>query len=103
MKKQSKMEMIVMSADNVRLCPRCYHRAVDKVENGYGELSQEEYDKLKQKIDSPYENYSTLREYKVNSTTEEHGKIIIEMEYYVRCEECGLEGSMSEEKKIGEV
>ncbi len=86
-----------MSANNYRVCPRCATRAIEKYETGtkhleeaYGQVTQEEYEKLKSELGEPPDLHKapdTLQE-RWELYTNVGGEFVVW--YCCTCEACGF-------------
>ena len=80
-----------MSANDWKVCPVCVYRAKQKLANGYGELDEDEYNELKEKVDNPYEHFRTLRVDYQHYAHQEDGQGYLDGFYGVKCEYCGFD------------
>lgn len=90
-----------MSADNWDECPRCKVRNQEiiesnkrRLEQGYGQMSQEEWLVLKEQVDNPAYQDNSLKEYYEQGLMQElDGTWKYYVRYYGRCtnEGCGFE------------
>jgi len=95
-----------MSADNWAECPLCKSKrakALKKLQDKYGKVSQEEYEKLKEELDDEKEDeeYSDtpLREdYEVGIDSEGNGYVI----YSGVCQNCGASWKFKKEDILPE-
>lgn len=93
-----------MSADAWRFCPKCMKDNLDKnrkqredLENSYGKVPIEEYERLKDKYNTKVEEYETLREdYEIS--TEVDGTF--EVSYVCSCSVCGFSFQFNHKEKV---